>query len=707
MKYYIVTFGCQMNYSDSQKIAAKLENLGHKKSANQKAADLLIFNACSVRQGAINRVYGQLANFPNKKIIVAGCVLPKDKQKLRQKGVQIWQPNEYFYEPPIRENNFSALIPIMTGCNNFCSYCVVPFTRGREKSRPAKEIINETKTALKNGYKEIILIGQNVNSYIDKEINFPSLLETINNLPGNFWLTFITSHPKDMSDKLIETAAKSQKVIPHVHLPVQSGDDKILRAMKRNYTAAHYKNLVKKIRTAFKKYRPGFPPVTITTDIIVGFPGETKKQFENTAKLMREVKFDMGYLAQYSPRPGTAANRLTDNVTSKEKKRREEFLNDILRETARQSNKKYIGQNVEVLIKEIKNGFAFGKTTTNKTVRINAKHHQKLIPGTLLDIKITDATPWGLASAITNNSSQQKIIAVVGPTSSGKSALAVKLAKKFNGEIISADSRQVYRGMNLGTGKITKKEMAGIPHYLLDVASPRARFTVAQYKKLGQAAIKKIQKKNKLPIVCGGSGFYIRALLDDLTIPAVKPNLKLRAQLEKKPTAQLFAMLKKLDPRRAKIIDRHNPRRLIRALEIIKTTGKKIPVLQTAPADNVLFIGIKITPVILARRIKNRLQKRLRQGMLQEIKNLRAQGLSWKKMDDFGLEYRWLAKYLQNKTLRHTQGKLSYQEMITRLQKDIEHYAKRQMTWFEADKRILWIKNKRGATKAAENFLKK
>jgi len=312
----------------------------------------------------------------------------------------------------------------------------------------------------------------------------------------------------------------------------------------------------------------------------------------------------------------------------------------------------------------------------------------------------------------------EKIIVVLGPTSSGKSDLAVALAlrlssgqaqKKFGirgAEIISADSRQVYQGMNLGSGKITKKEMRGVPHYLLDVASPKRRFTAAQYKKLAQATIKKIHRQNKLPIICGGTGFYIQALTDNLALPKVKPNLKLRAQLEKLSTPKLYQQLKKLDPRRAKNIDCFNRRRLIRALEIIKTTGQPIPRLKNAPAKNILFLGIEIAPEILARRIKIRLEKRLKQGMLAEVKKLHAQGLSWKRLDGFGLEYRWLARYLQKKTLRQAQDKLSYQEMTARLQKDTEHYAKRQMTWFKRDQRIRWIKNRHQAENIVKKFLK-
>jgi len=307
-------------------------------------------------------------------------------------------------------------------------------------------------------------------------------------------------------------------------------------------------------------------------------------------------------------------------------------------------------------------------------------------------------------------SRRAKIIVILGPNASGKSKLAVSLAlrlssgqarKKYgiNGaEIISADSRQVYKGMDIGTGKITKKEMQDIPHYLLDVASPKKRFTVAQYKKLALQSIKKIQRKNKIPIICGGTGFYIQAVADNISIPEVKPDWKLRAKLEKKSVGELFSELKKLDPNRAKNIDRYNKRRLIRALEIIYKTGKPIQQLKSEPQFEVLFIGVKKSPAQLKKLIHTRLLRRLKQGMIKEVQNLRKSGLSWKKIDDFGLEYRWIARYLQKQ--------ISREQMIYRLQKDIEHYAKRQMTWFKRDKRINWIKNINQAEELADKLLK-
>lgn len=724
MKYFIITFGCQMNHADTKKIAAKLRIIGHCPANDADTADLIVVNACSVRQSAVHRVYGQMENHKNKKIIIAGCLLPQDARRLAEKGAEIWRPDDYWHIPAPMVNNFSALIPIMTGCDNYCSYCVVPHTRGAEKSRPAEDIIREIKQRLNNGAKEIILLGQNVNSYRSPAIgqkttvDFPRLLRLVNTLPGNFWLSFITSHPKDMSEKLIAAAAQCRKVAPYIHLPLQSGDNIILKKMNRRYTAARYENLVKKIRAAFRRHRPTDGAAAVTTDIIVGFPGETEQQFQNTARLMRQLNFDMAYLAQYSPRIGTAAARLPDNISRSEKKRREKILNGIIAKTALNNNRRYLGQTVAVLIKKIKNGFAFGKTSTQKTVRLTA---QNLKTGDLIKAIITEASPWGLIGKQTKNlppenntisaaNSASKIIVVCGQTATGKSDLAVALARQLNSplyqkkfglngaEIISADSRQVYRGLDLGSGKITAKEMRGIPHYLLDVASPRRRFSAAQYQKLAQAAIRKIQAKNKLPIICGGAGFYIQTITDNLGLPPVKPNFQLRAKLEKKSTAELFTLLKKKDPRRAAAIDRHNPRRLVRALEIIATTGQTIPELAKTPtADNLLILGIEKNPRELARRIKIRLAKRLKQGMLTEVSRLHQQSLSWKKLESFGLEYRWLALFLQNK--------IGHQTMTSSLRKDIESFAKRQMTWFQRDPRIVWIKNLPQAAKKIRAFL--
>ncbi len=290
-----------------------------------------------------------------------------------------------------------------------------------------------------------------------------------------------------------------------------------------------------------------------------------------------------------------------------------------------------------------------------------------------------------------------KLIVIAGPTASGKSDLAVWLAKRINGEIISADSRQVFKGMDIGTGKITKKEMQHVPHYLLDVASPKKRFTVTRFQKLANQAIKTILKKNKIPIICGGTGFYIQSVIDGLIFPQVKPDLILRQKLEKKSAKELFSLLKKNDPKRAKTIDRYNKRRLIRALEISIKTNSPVPALKKQKNFDILFLGIKKDKEELQKRIEKRLLKRLDQGMIKEVKKLKSSGISYKKLYDFGLEYRYISLYLQNK--------ITYQEMISLLQKEIEKYAKRQITWFKKDKRIIWIKNKRELYSLVKNFL--
>lgn len=306
-----------MNESDSERITAFLERRGYERAENMEVADLVVINACSVRQTAIDRIFGLKKKFKkiNAKKILTGCVLKSDKKKFEEFFDEIKNIEE-FYQAPVK----SSLIPIMTGCDNFCTYCVVPYTRGREESRPVDKIIAEIKDSVSNGCKEITLLGQNVNSY---KYGFAELLEKINDLAGNFKIKFLTSHPKDFSDELIDVIAKSKKIAKEIHLPVQSGDDEILTKMNRGYTVKQYKNLIKKIR---KK----IPRVKISTDVIVGFPGETKKQFENTVKLFKEIKFDKAYINKYSTRVGTAAARFKDDIPLEEKKRRWKILDDTV-----------------------------------------------------------------------------------------------------------------------------------------------------------------------------------------------------------------------------------------------------------------------------------------------------------------------------------------------------------------------------------------
>ncbi len=279
-----------------------------------------------------------------------------------------------------------------------------------------------------------------------------------------------------------------------------------------------------------------------------------------------------------------------------------------------------------------------------------------------------------------------KILVILGPTATGKSDLAVKLARKYNGEIISADSRQVYKGLDIGTGKITKKEMRGVPHFMLDVVSPKKVFSVAEWKKQTEKIIADIISRGKLPVICGGTGFYIQSIVDDVILPEVPPNKILREKLERKTADELFLMLKKIDPRRAETIERENPVRLIRAIEIAIKLGKVPPLkpVSKMPFD-ILQIGLTLPFENLREKIHTRLISRMKKGMIAEAKNLHKNGLSWKRMRELGLEYRYLADLLENK--------LTNQELIKKLEIEIWHYAKRQITWFKRDKRIKWFKS--------------
>jgi tRNA dimethylallyltransferase len=291
-----------------------------------------------------------------------------------------------------------------------------------------------------------------------------------------------------------------------------------------------------------------------------------------------------------------------------------------------------------------------------------------------------------------------KLIVIVGPTATGKTTLSIVLAKKFEGSIVSADSRQIYKGMDIGTGKITKKEMRGIPHYLLNVANPKRKFSVSQYQILAQKAINQIIKQKRTPILVGGTGFYIQAVVDNLILPEIKPDWSLRSNLEKLTTEQLFNKLKNLDKRRSANIDPNNRRRLIRAIEIVKKTKKPIPSLLSKKTNfEPIFIGIQKSKEKISLAIQKRLKKRLKIGMIAEVKKLKRQGVSWKRLEEFGLEYRFIAQYLQ--------GKIDYNEMVEKIQKESEQYGKRQMTWFKKDKRINWIENQKEAQKLIKKFL--
>ncbi|MEK7120054.1 MAG: tRNA (N6-isopentenyl adenosine(37)-C2)-methylthiotransferase MiaB [Patescibacteria group bacterium] len=441
--YHIITFGCQANISDSERIANILEELGYRPSPVLERVDVLVINTCSVRQVAEDKVLGRAPKLQilknknaNLKIILTGCMLHHNLSRLKNilppvdiflPIKDLWRlpgllggnlkinPQEYLSFSSKYQSNFSAFVPISYGCNNFCTYCIVPFSRGREYSRPKAEIIREIKKLVSKNYKEIWLLGQNVNSYGLEEktiwnnktrknfipkiqrgrCSFEELLEEIDKIKGDFWLRFTSPHPKDFSEKTINTLSHLKRFVHYINLPVQSGDDEILKKMNRPYTVAHYKELIKKLRKSI-------PDIAISTDVIVGFPGENKKQFLNTAKLFREVKYDMAFISKYSPRPQTAAAiSFKDNIFWEEKDRRFEVLNEILKKTAKLRNKKFENEKTKVLFSEYKNGFLLGKNEQYKTVKVlmDKKDAQKFI-GNFAEVKIKKGREWGLEGEI-------------------------------------------------------------------------------------------------------------------------------------------------------------------------------------------------------------------------------------------------------------------------------------------------------------------
>ncbi|MDD5032533.1 MAG: tRNA (adenosine(37)-N6)-dimethylallyltransferase MiaA [Candidatus Pacebacteria bacterium] len=686
MKYFIATYGCQANIADSERIETRLKNRGYKKTLDEKEANILVVNACSVRQSAMDRVYGKINKFSKKggKIILTGCVLEADKKKLKNKVSEIWNPEEYFDEVPVHNNGITAQIPIMSGCDNFCTYCAVPFTRGREKSRPDKEIISEVRGLVQKRHKEIWLLGQAVNKYKFRKTDFPKLLRKLDKIPGKFWLRFTSPHPHDFSDELIKTLASLKHFPRYINLPLQSGDNEILKKMNRNYTAEEYFLLDSKIKKTM-------PDIAISTDAIVGFPGETRKQFKNTLDLFKRLKFDMAFLSEYSSRSGTAAAMtMKDDISKKEKGRRKNELNKILIKTASLNNKKFLGKTIEVLTEKTKDGRIFGRSEGNKVVEIKNTAGAKI--GEFAKVKIAKTGPWKLEGEI----AKPKIICVIGPTASGKSSLAVELACKFNGEVISADSRQIYIGMDIGSGKITKKEMKGIPHHLLDVCVPKKEFNASDFKRLAEKTIKEIVSRGKIPIICGGTGFYIQTLLGP-EIPEIVPDKNLRKKLEKKSVAELFEILKKLDPERAEKVDKNNPRRLVRAIEIAEKLGK-VPALETnSKKYDILWLGIKKDKKQLEKAVCDRVDAMIKKGLEKEVEKL-VKKYGWTKILKNTIGYKeWLDKNPIEKIKTHT------------LQ-----YAKRQITWFKKfAPETKWLalsevegnKNRNEAIKLVEGFL--
>jgi len=419
LRYFIWTIGCQMNKAESQQIAGYLDSVGHQSATSFSNADLVILNTCVVRQSAENKVLGTLGllkglknKHPNLQILVTGCLVDSDTQELKRRFPHVdllFKPGDYheliarskrrgvFIE---QEASLSttpspcAFIPIIQGCDNFCSYCIVPYRRGREVSHPLGEIVCEVEELIRRGIKEVTLLGQNVDSYGHDLPEHPDLADLLNELSSIDDLArirFLTNHPKDVSLKLIDTLASLNKVCEHLELPVQAGDDDILRDMRRGYTLEQYRELVHTIRRQI-------PQISLSTDIIVGFPGETEEQFEHSLSLVKEMRFDVIHVAAYSPRPGTIAWReYQDNIPSEVKKERLHKIEELQAAIASEINSQLHGKDVEVLVEGRKKEKWFGRTRSNKLVFFEDDDDWL---GQLAKIQIEKTSPWSLGGKV-------------------------------------------------------------------------------------------------------------------------------------------------------------------------------------------------------------------------------------------------------------------------------------------------------------------
>ena len=434
-KAYVRSFGCQLNVSDGEKIKGLLKKMGYGFTEDEHEADLIILNTCAVRESAEDRVFGIVGSMkklkelrPSLIIGIAGCMTAQSHiaEKIKKSYPQVdivlgtsaisalpqlllealrgagfsADISEYddFSEAAeqVRESSFKASVPIMFGCNNFCTYCIVPYVRGRERSRRPEDIVSEVRQLVSSGYKEIMLLGQNVNSYgndLGGEISFPQLLRELNGIDGDFLIRFMSSHPKDASKELIDAIFDCEKVAKHLHLPVQSGSSEVLRRMNRRYTIEDYLGIVDYIRSR----DPGF---SLTTDLIVGFPDETEEDFRATLDLVRKVKYDNIYSFIYSKRSGTKAAEMPDSTPEEEKGRRMRELLEMQREVSTEHYRRFIGRTMRVLAEDVskkKEGWLTGKSS--EFIIVEFEGDSSLI-GQFVDVEITGAMNWAVKGCI-------------------------------------------------------------------------------------------------------------------------------------------------------------------------------------------------------------------------------------------------------------------------------------------------------------------
>ncbi len=404
-----------MNKAESERLASYLEHLGYQSSSKAEEADLILLNSCVVRQSAETRVLNKLHALqaikkerPLVTIALTGCIISPDSEKIKRAFPYV----DYFFPPgefptwlgvPEWEqilpskSPVAEYVPIMQGCNNFCSYCIVPYRRGRERSRPSSEIVCEVNELVRRGVREVTLLGQNVDSYghdLPEMPDLATLLYQLNPIEDLYRLRFLTNHPKDMKPELISAIANLDKVCEQINLPVQAGDDEILKAMRRGYTVDQYRELIERIRAKV-------PDISLSTDVIVGFPGETDRQFQNTYNLLSDIRFDLVHVAAYSPRPGTlAAREMEDDVPADAKKERLAKVEQLQAEIAGEINARFQEKTVEVLVEGREKGKWTGRTRGDKLTFFSDKGD---FQGQLLNVKVTHTSPWSLSGKLDSN----------------------------------------------------------------------------------------------------------------------------------------------------------------------------------------------------------------------------------------------------------------------------------------------------------------
>ena len=736
-----------MNHSDSEEMAGALVAAGCGEATSLEAADLVVINSCAIREAAEQKVIGRMGHLarmraanPALRVVLTGCSVREDNAailKRRYPQVDLFlrpdQEGELVARlglagstspgrlagPLRRDSATSAWLPIIYGCDKTCTYCIVPFARGPERSRPFDELIDEARSLAAAGYREVTLLGQNVNSYghdlapddrfadihrsrelgrridLDGRPDIAALLRTLDDLrsedgaPAIPRVRFVTSHPWDLSDRLIAAMAELESVCEHLHLPVQSGDDTVLRRMGRQYTIDAYLGLVEKLRAAI-------PGINLTTDVIVGFCGETEAQFENSLALLREVRFGTVFAAAFSPRPGTPAARLDDDVSRADKRRRLTRCSTCRKASVATSTP--VGWDGRQRCSWISCGRP--RRTTRAARRALPAATVRTSSSTSMERRIS-LDGWSRCALSTPGRTRwlarsspeapplplPPLIVIGGATATGKTGLSLELAKRIPGaEIISADSRQVYRGMDIGTAKVTLADRALVPHHGLDLVDPDQPFTAADYRRAALDALHAIAARSGIALLVGGSGLYLRAVARGLALDETGRDPVVRADLEQRLAGEglhvLVAQLRSQAPRVAAGTDLANPRRVVRALERVAVQGDVPPPAPLGYPARSVWIGLNLEPSENDRRIAERARAQFAGGLLDEAAALRRR---------FNPQLSAFSAVGYREAFAHLDGTLTVEQALEETVARTRQLARRQRTWLRAEPDVMWL----------------